>query len=230
MIKAWLLQLQKRLTAQFGSDISTPEARRAAWWHFQLMDHAFLRVLWSNLHQIAPGVYRSNQPSPERLHHWKRTLGLKSILNLRGQVDQGFYLFEAEACRDLDITLHNLRIFAKQPPSREELQELTALFTTMAKPFLIHCKSGSDRTGLAAALYLMLVEHRPIAEAQRQLSLYYLHFAAYGAGVQDHLLRMYAKAQAASAISFADWLATAYDPDLVRQSFQRWQAGDRSLS
>ena len=230
MIKAWLLQLQQRLTAQFGTDISTSKARRAAWWHFQLMDHAFLRVLWSNLHQIAPGVYRSNQPSPGRLHRWKRRLGLKSILNLRGAVDQGFYLFEAEACHDLNITLHDLRIFAKQPPSRAALQELLALFTTMEKPFLIHCKSGSDRTGLATALYLLLVEHRPIAEAQRQLSLYYLHVAAYGAGVQDHLLRIYAKAQATSGITFADWLTNDYDPDAVRQSFLRWQDGDRSLT
>ena len=230
LIKTKLIALQQRLTAQFGADISTPEARRAAWWHFQLSDHAFLRVFWTNLHQIAPGVYRSNQPSPQRLHRWKRTLGLNSILNLRGAVDQGFYLFEAEACHDLNITLHNLRLFAKQPPSREILQELAAVFTTMQKPFLIHCKSGSDRTGLAAALYLLLIEHRPIAEAQRQLSLYYLHIANSEAGIQDHLLRLYAHAQSTTGIVFADWLATVYDPMQVSLSFQRWQSGDRSLS
>ena len=230
LIKDMLLTLQRRLTATFGTDISTPEARRAAWWHFQLMDHAFLRYFWSNFHEVAPGVYRSNQPSPANLRRWKDQYGLKAVLNLRGKVDQGFYLFEAEACHDLGIDLHDLKLAAKQAPPLDKLEALQDLFRTLPKPFLIHCKSGADRTGLAAALYLLLIEHRPVAQAQSQLSWRYLHIASSLAGIQDHVLRLYAKAKGETGISFADWLHRDYDPQAVKASFLRWRAGDRTLS
>ena len=85
-----MLAWQDRIAAKYGSSIATREARRAAWWHFQLMDHAFLRGLWTNLDQIAPGVWRANQPSPRRLESYQRKLGLKSVVNLRGGSQQGF--------------------------------------------------------------------------------------------------------------------------------------------
>ncbi len=229
-LKDRLLTLQRRLTATFGTDISTPEARRAAWWHFQLMDHAFLRFFWRNLHQIAPGVYRSNQPSARRLRRWSASLGLQTVLNLRGKAAQGFYLFEAEACQQLGLTLNNLQMSAKQAPTREKLETLIGLFHTMEKPFLIHCKSGADRTGLASALYLLLLENRPVAEAQRQLNWRYLHVENSPAGIQVHLLRLYADAFERTGVTFPDWLAHSYDPAKVTASFQRWQAGDRSLA
>ena len=229
-LKDRLLVLQRRLTATFGTDISTPEARRAAWWHFQLMDHAFLRVFWTNLHQIAPGVWRSNQPSPGRLRRWHDKIGLRSVLNLRGKTAQGFYLFEAEACQKLGLTLNDLQLSAKQAPSREKLETLIKLFRTLEKPFLFHCKSGADRTGLAAAIYLLAIENRPIAEAQRQLSFRYLHVENSRAGIQDHLLRLFALAHQQTGVSFLDWLRDSYDPDEVGASFLRWQQGDRSLA
>ncbi|MEO6298774.1 MAG: tyrosine-protein phosphatase [Paracoccaceae bacterium] len=229
-IKDRLHDLQRRLTARFGKDISTPDARRAAWWHFQLMDHAFLRIFWTNLHQVAPGVWRSNQPSPGRLRRWHVKLGLRSVLNLRGESSQGFYLFEEEACRETGMALYNLQLYAKQPPSREKLKQLLDLFQTIPKPMLFHCKSGADRTGLAAALYLLTIENCPIAEAQRQLSRRYLHVENSRAGIQDHLLRLYARAFADTGISFRDWLHSGYDPAVVSASFLRWQAGDRSLA
>ena len=229
-IKNRLLTLQRRLTATFGTDISTPEARRAAWWHFQLVDHAFLRFFWTNLHQIAPGVYRSNQPSARRLRRWSKSLKLRTVLNLRGKSAQGFYLFEAEACQQLGLTLNDLQMSAKQAPTREKLEALIGLFHTMEKPFLIHCKSGSDRTGLASALYMLLIENRPVAEAQRQLSWRYLHVENSAAGIQDHLLRLYADALEKKGVTFPDWLALSYDPAKITASFQRWRAGDRSLA
>ena len=230
LIKTRLLALQQRLTAQFGTDISSPAARRAAWWHFQLSDHAFLRYFWTNLHQLAPGVYRSNQPSASRLRRLQPKLALRNILNLRGKVAQGFYLFEAEACAQLGITLNDLQMSAKTAPTRDQLQTLLGLLKTLEKPLLIHCKSGSDRTGLAAALYVLLIENRPIAEAQRQLSWRYLHVENSPAGMQDHLLRLYADAFEKTGVTFADWLAQSYDPAKVTASFRRWRARERSLA
>ena len=225
-LEAW----QRRLTERVGNDISSPEARRAAKVHYQWVDHGFLRVMWRNFHRIAPGVYRSNQPSGSQLHAIHAKVGLRTVLNLRGTSKQSFYLFEAEACRELGLQLVDLSLSASHPPPRARLEELIALFHSMPKPFLIHCKSGADRTGLAAALYLLVIEKQPIEVAKRQLSFRYIHVANSPAGVQDHLLRVYEQAFRSSGIGFLDWLHTDYDPAKVAASFLRWRAGDRSLT
>ena len=222
-LKKRMLALQQRLTDIFGTDISTPKARRAAWWHFQLNDHAFLRTLWTNLDEIAPGVWRSNQPSPAKLRQYQRELALKSVLNLRGPAQQGFYLFEAEICRELGLTLHDIGFSARAAPSRHGLLMLLDLFATIEKPFLMHCKSGADRTGLVAALYLLAIEHRPLAEVRRQLSLRYLHLKSTSTGIMDHFLDLYeAEAQGRS---LRVWIETTYDPDRLTASFSALRNG-----
>ncbi|MEO8244226.1 MAG: tyrosine-protein phosphatase [bacterium] len=222
-LEAW----QRRLTAKIGGDISTPEARRAAGWHYTLMDHGFLRVWWHNLHQVAPGVFRSNQPSGPQLTEWHRKLGLKTVLNLRGASNQSFHLFEAEACEALGIRLIDLPMAAAGAPRVLVVQQLIELFQTVEKPLLIHCKSGADRTGLAAALYQLVIEGKPIEEAKKQVSLKYLHVAHSVAGIQDHFLRTYEAAFRKTGIGFMDWLQTEYDPKALKASFLRWRAGDR---
>ena len=224
-LDAW----QRRLTAKIGGDISTAPARRAARWHYQLVDHGFLRAMWRNLHQIAPQVYRSNQPSDRQLAALHKSVGLKTVLNMRGKSKNSFYLFEAETCEKHGITLVDLPMSASEAPSRQKLHQLIATLRAVEKPLLMHCKSGADRTGLAAVLYLLLVEKRPYAEAKAQLSLRYLHVANSPAGVQDHLLRCFEAAERQTGIGFEDWLQNEYDPAQVTASFARWRAGDRVL-
>lgn len=222
-LKKRMLALQDRLAATYGTDISSPEARRAAWWHFVLMDHAFLRAWWTNLDQIAPGVWRANQPSPKRLQHYRDTLGLKSVLNLRGKTQQGFYLFELEACQKLGLTLHDISFSARRAPSKAAMLELIDLMPRLEKPTLIHCKSGADRTGLVAAIYLLTVEGRPMAEARRQLSLRYLHVKASATGIMDAFLDMYeAEAQGRS---LRDWVAQDYTQERLNALFAARRKG-----
>lgn len=218
-LKAW----QDRLGARFGSDISTPDARRAAWWHFQLSDHAFLRVWWTNLREIAPGVYRSNQPSPARLAAMRK-LGLRTILNLRGQAGQSFWLFEREAAAAQGIVMIDLAMSAKRAPVPATLLAMLDLFGRMEKPVLIHCKSGADRTGLAAALYLIDVEGRTVAKAAGQLGWRTMHLRSGPTGILDHFLRLYGRAQAATGITLREWIETGYDPAALTASYARYQA------
>lgn len=216
-LKRRMLAWQQRIAATYGTSIATPEARRAAWWHFQLMDHAFLRGVWTNLDQVAPGVWRSNQPSPQRLRQYRARLGLKSVINLRGSGAQGFYLFEAEACRDLGLTLHDLSFSARRAPTRSALLNALDLFAVVEKPVLIHCKSGADRTGLMSALYLMAIEGRPLAEAQRQLSFRYLHLKSTDTGILDHFLTLYAAE--AKGRDVRAWIEQDYEPERLTTSF-----------
>lgn len=225
-LEAW----QRRLSERIGTDVSTPEARRAARLHYQWVDHGFLRLWWRNLHQIAPGVFRSNQPSDDQLRTLAQRIGLRSILNLRGASNQSFYLFEAEVCRELNLDLVDLPMSARQAPTRDQLERLIAHLRTLPRPCLIHCKSGADRTGLAAAIYMLVIEGQPIEVAKRQLSIRYIHISFTATGILDHFLRVYEHAFKLSGIGFLDWLRSAYDPGELTASFARWRAGDRSLT
>ena len=216
-LKQKMLAWQDRIAEKYGSSIQTREARRAAWWHFQLMDHAFLRGIWTNLDQIAPGVWRANQPSPRRLEMYQRQLGLKSVVNLRGGSQQGFYLFEAEVCKKLGLTLHDVHFSARRAPKKAALLAVFDLFASLQKPVLIHCKSGADRTGLISALYLLDVEQRPLAEAKRQLSFRYLHLKSTETGIMDHFLTLY-EAES-NGRSIRDWVIQDYDPARLKASF-----------
>ncbi|WP_158275454.1 tyrosine-protein phosphatase [Maritimibacter sp. 55A14] len=201
-----------------GDRLSTPLGRAGAWWELMMTDHGILRVLWPNMHRIAPGVWRANQPSPLRLRRW-RARGIRSVVNLRGAEPKAPYLLEAEACAALGLRLESLRFSARRfaPPAR--LIEMLDLFARVERPFVMHCKSGSDRSGLAAALYLMDAEGVPVDRARRQLGLRYLHLSFTNRGAVDHLLDAYARDSAARPISLRDWLETRYDHVALEAEF-----------
>lgn len=218
-LKDWQDDLGRRI----GTDISSPKARRAAWWHFQLSDHAFLRAWWHNFFRVTPDLYRANQPDAKRLSKYAG-LGIKSVLNLRGQSGQSFWLFEREACQALNLPLVDLNMSARRAPEREVLLEMHHLFQTMPRPILVHCKSGADRTGLAAALWLIWIEGKSVEQAMAQLSLRYVHLSFGKTGILDHFLRFYARERDRSGIALLDWIRTKYDPAVLTDSYRRWEA------
>jgi protein tyrosine/serine phosphatase len=215
-LKTW----EAALRTSWGDDISTPALRRQALWHFHLFDHAWLRLLWTNFAEVAPGVYRSNQPDPARLARLHR-MGIRTIVNLRGVHRQSHYLFEAESCAALGLTMVNLQLHARRAAPRSELLALIETFRTAEKPLLLHCKSGADRAGLAAAIYLLAIEGRTAAEARRHLHPRYVHFRWSQTGICDHLLDVYEARAAASPIDFETWVATEYDQPALDADFAR---------
>jgi len=88
----------------------------------------------------------------------------------------------------------------------------------------VHCKSGADRTGLAAALYLMVVEDQPFDLARKQLSFRFLHIRRSSTGILDHFFDAYEARNAASPITIEDWIKTEYDPEALTKSFAAKQA------
>lgn len=215
--------LERGLRNRYGRDISTPEARRRAFWHFQLLDHAFLRIVWWNFYEIAPGVWRSNQPSPERLKRYKK-MGIRSVINLRGVVQQSPFLFEEEACRELGLTLHNVTLSARKLVPRENIQQLIALMRTAERPFVLHCKSGSDRAGFASAIYLMVIEGQPVRVARKQLHWRFLHLSSTETGILDHVLDVYEADAHETPMDFETWVNQRYDPEALTES---WNASRR---
>ena len=199
-------------------DLSDPGQRRRAFWQNQFLDHAILRHLWSNFDQIAPGVYRSNQPGHRRLKRY-RDMGIKTVLYLRASSEKWAFHFERESLDALGMTMINVPLHSRSAPTRDAVQSLIATFRQIDKPFLMHCKSGADRAGLASAVYLMVMEGKDVSAARRMLSPRYIHLRFTKTGVLDLMLDQYAASHTASPISFEDWIDTRYDTDALQAEF-----------
>lgn len=196
--------------AFYNTDLSTPENRRRAHIYNMWFDHAVLRKFWTNFYPIAPGVYRSNQPTHERFVKLK-AMGIRSILNLRGAAGAAHYLVEEESCRQLGLTLVNCTMHARFAAPAKDILILIQAFREIEKPFVMHCKSGADRAGFASVLYLHVIEGQPLSEARKMLSVKYLHLSWSRTGIMGFILDLYETRNAQSPISFEDWVASEYD-------------------
>lgn len=206
--------------------LSTPLARLHAWLHFYLKDHHLLRMGWWNLSEIAPGVWRCNQPSPYRLARLKAR-GLRHVVSLRGAVPHSYNLLEERACARLGLPLEYLSgITARELKPAATLLSVVDALAQIDGPVVFHCKSGADRTGIVAALYLILIKGADVAQtAEAQLAPRWVHFRRSKAGVLDHLFRVYLRDGAPAGQGLRDWLETEYDPKRIEADFKDWRAG-----
>lgn len=208
-------------------NLSTRTGRLLAWLDMHLVDHGVIRAVYNNFHALGGGMYRLSQPSPSQIRRYQRTHGIKTIVNLRGSNGYGSYALEAEACHELGIKLVDLRMYSRQPPTVELLDETKALFDLIEYPALMHCKSGADRAGLGSALYKHFRLGVPIAEL-RELSPRYGHFNFGATAVLDYFFARYLSDNARQPIAFIDWVHTRYDKLALHADFVR-ERKDRSM-
>lgn len=204
-------------------DLATPEGRKRAESDLIWADHGFLRAGFSNFHWIEPGkMARANQPSPQQIARYAAQ-GFKTILNLRGPGDAGYYALEQEACAAHGLTMIDARMHSREPPSRAQVLRAKELFETIKYPALMHCKSGADRAGAMAVLYKHFAMGAPIAAAVEQLSAKYLHIRQGKTGVIDFFFETYLRE--GGNTPFLDWVLTDYDQPKVKTAFRaNWWA------
>lgn len=200
-------------------DLSTASGRARAQSEVRWRDHGILRTFWTNFDSVAPGVYRSNHPDHARLIRY-RDMGIKAVLNLRGTNTKAPYLLEAESCAELGLELHSISLRARDPAARDDVLGLFAAFDRIPRPFVMHCKSGADRAGMASAFYL-LDQGASVSAARRHLSLRYLHLKFTRTGVQDHMLDVYENRLRDGPISIRDWVRDEYDPEALAAGFAK---------
>ncbi len=198
-------------------DLATPAGRRRAEHDLIWGDHGFLRARFSNFHWIEPGVMaRANQPSPQAIARYAR-MGIKTILNLRGKSDTGYYALEREACERHGIEMIDVRMFSREAPSIEQVRRAKELFDTIAYPALMHCKSGADRAGAMAVLYKHLKMGAPMQEAVEQLGWKYLHVKLGKTGVIDYFFERYL--EQGNGEPFLEWVEKHCDPKAIKAAF-----------
>lgn len=130
-----------------------------------------------NFHEVVAGqLYRSAQPTPDRLADYVEAAGIRSVVNLRGRRDTAdWYVAEVEAARRLGLVHVDFGMSSSQPFSPERAEELVRLMQGLPKPILVHCWTGADRTGLVAMIYAYRLGGADEDTAEKQLSFAYGH-------------------------------------------------------
>ena len=184
-----------------------------------LVDHGIFRLFYLNRHRIDARTWRSAQPAPHQIKALTR-LGIRTVVNLRGERMCGSYWLEKAACERAGIKFVDYQVRSRAAPSRAELRGARDLFATVDYPILMHCKSGADRAGLMSVLYRHLREGVPIPEALKQLSLRYGHIRQSDTGILDAFFERYLADTKNRPMPFFEWVETVYDPDELKRTYQ----------
>lgn len=173
-----------------------------------------------HLHWVTQDVARSAQPYLGFYSSFLAPHAFKSLINLRGEnADFRWWTSEKRVASALQIVHFDVKLSSRNLPSRSGLAALFDAFARAERPLLLKCSGGQDRTGLAAALYL-LQSGGPgaLVRAEAQLKSWpYLHFP------KRHQLWLrhfpgYANAQAGASLAL--WARAGYDPN----HFAEWLA------
>jgi protein tyrosine/serine phosphatase len=199
----------------YKGELATRAGRRNAWVDSFFVDHAFFRIWWTNFAAVEPGkLYRSNHPTPAKLAAFTARAGLKSVINLRGQTRNGSDALSRDMAAKLGLDFYDMALDSRDAPQPDRILRLAEIYRTCQAPALIHCKSGADRAGLAAGVYVLL-HCGTVAQAQAQLSWRFLHIKQSKTGILDAFFAAYAK-QAEGKKPFLDWVREDYDAHALK--------------
>jgi protein tyrosine/serine phosphatase len=158
--KAWLRRMLAALAVLLGA----------------LLAYAGYTIHTANFHTIVSGeAYRSGQMDAAQLARAIQAYGIKSIINLRGTNAPASYQGEMETVKRLGVQHYDFSLSANDEIPVPQLDEIIRTLRAAPKPVLIHCKAGSDRTGLISALYCLTLKGETPAQADRELSVWYGH-------------------------------------------------------
>ncbi len=179
-------------------------------------------LVGANCHAVIPGqVYRSAQLAPGDLEALIHRRGIRTVVNLRGCCSAlEWYQDECRVTHRCGVAQEDVSFSAGRMPSPREVRRLVEVLDRSAYPMVLHCARGADRTGLAAAVALLLAD-RTLAEARRQLGPRYGHLPLGRPTYLDRFLDRYAawlagQGREHSAAAFRHWLEEEYCPDECR--------------
>ena len=176
-----------------------------------------------NFHVVQEGeLYRSGQLSEEELKEVIKKYNIKSIVDLRSGGDEpdenGFS--EKAVSTDLGAKYNWVPMVGSNTKQKESLTKLIDISSKSEGPTLIHCTSGTHRSGLASAVWLISKDGMDPEVAATQLSQEYGYFKwerdlkslFLGHETADYVLWHYIADHKKSGISFSDWLKQKSDP------------------
>ncbi|MFN0242087.1 MAG: tyrosine-protein phosphatase [Planctomycetota bacterium] len=116
--------------------------------------------------------------------------GVKSVLCLRKTRGRAWAEKEEALCRELGLNFRVLNWSALNS-SQDQIDELIAALAELPPPYLLHCKHGVDRTGLAAAVFRVVALGHSKDDAGDELSIVNGRVALFGARAMDRAWRRF---------------------------------------
>ncbi len=166
-----------------------------------------IKKIFDNFHAVETGaLYRSSQLKPSRLRKYIKKLGIKTIINLRGiNPKTHWWQREKKLAKELGVNFYNIPFNAGNFSSKKNLYKLLYLYEHAPKPILIHCRNGADRSGEAAALWILEHQGKGKREAFKHLSIKYGYIKFYRPA-KYYLIKMWQGKK---------WLASNYFPETL---------------
>lgn len=124
---------------------------------------------------VTEGVlYRCGQPTPAQLADLIERLKLKTVVSFRGTRDEddpdAWEEAERELCRSKGVEFVPIPCNHKNPPTADQVDQFFQLCAApAARPILVHCRLGQQRTLLFCALYRVRFEGVSPSEAECEM-------------------------------------------------------------
>lgn len=115
-----------------------------------------------NLFHVAPGLYRSAQPTAKGMQSLK-AMGVETIVNLRS------FHSDRDEIGETNLAYEHIYMKAWHPEEKEMVRFLQIVNNPSRQPVLVHCHHGSDRTGTMVAVYRMAVQGWTADEAIQEM-------------------------------------------------------------
>ena len=184
--------------------------RVGKWLVVALVVHwAYHTFAGDNFTAVVPGrVYRSAQLDERGFERLVKANDVRTVVNLRGCNHwEPWYQEETAFTQINGIDQEDVTLSAHRFPAPAEIRRLVEVFDHAAYPIVIHCKKGSDRTGLAVGLLMLLATDATVADARRECSYRDGHFRALTTARMDEVFDRYEA-----------WLAgRPHRPEFVRE-------------
>jgi len=121
--------------------------------------------------KVNPGIYRGSNPKEEGINAL-RTLGVRTIINLRGKGED-----EGELVENAGMRYEWIPLKKTHAPNSDQVERFFDIIKDRtAYPIYVHCLKGVDRTGTMMALYRIREQGWSNEDALAEMS----HFGDHG--------------------------------------------------
>ncbi len=192
-------------------------------------------LLRQNFQVVVPGVYRSAQPTRADLERWTDEYSLEAILNLR-RIHEGvdWWKTERDFVRERGMAHQTIKLNADRMPPVSRLVALVDGLDRAPRPLLIHCQGGIERTGLGAAVAVLLDGGSPArAREEFDRSRGFVEWAAFSdlpRVVDDYAAWLDAASLEHRPDHFRRWAREDYVPYFYRADLEPSELGAQRLA
>lgn len=175
-----------------------------------------------NLQEVVPGqIWRSAQPDGREIDEMIAKLELRSVLNLRGERGGTGWLAAERAASDAHGVVHyTVRLDPNRLPPAQRLRQVVEVIDQAPRPLLFHCEGGVERSGLVAALAVLLAGG-DLESARREFAtakgfVPWIAWTDLPRVLDEYEAWLAARGEAHSPDRLRAWVATGYAPYFYR--------------